>query len=121
VGSRFSVERAQFLPPRLSALYLPRGRAQHSRGAFFCRTTLALGTVRAAWCCGGLTERGRLQAALIALVAEDALIVEAQAEVTRYLSKEFEAAELVNRLIRLVDGPDQRRAQRLAREALAEG
>jgi hypothetical protein len=93
------------VPPSPSALYLPRGRVQHSRGAFFCRTTLALGTVGAAWRCGGLTERGRLQAALIALVAEDALIVEAQAEVTRYLSKEFEAAELVNRLIRLVDGP----------------
>jgi hypothetical protein len=68
-----------------------------------------------------MTERERLRAALIALVAEDALILEAQAEVARYLSKEFEAAELVNRLIRLLDGPDQRRAQRLAREALAEG
>jgi hypothetical protein len=54
-----------------------------------------------------MTERERLRAALIALVAEDALILEAQAEVTRYLSKEFEAAELVNRLIRLLDGPDQ--------------
>jgi hypothetical protein len=68
-----------------------------------------------------MTERERLRAALIALVAEDALILEGQAEVARYLSKEFEAAELVNRLIRLLDGPDQRRAQRLAREALAEG
>ena len=68
-----------------------------------------------------MTERERLRAALIALVAEDALILEVQAEVARYLSKEFEAAELVNRLIRLLDGPDQRRAQRLAREALAEG
>jgi hypothetical protein len=37
-------------------------------------------------------------AALIALVAEDALILDAQAEVARYLSKEFEAAELVDRL-----------------------
>ena len=68
-----------------------------------------------------MTERERLRAAMIALVAEDALILEGQAEVARYLSKEFEAAELVNRLIRLLDGPDQRRAQRLAREALAEG
>jgi hypothetical protein len=67
-----------------------------------------------------MTERERLRAALIALVAEDALILEAQAEVTRYLSKEIEAAELVNRIIRLLDGPDQRRAQRLAREALGE-
>ena len=37
------------------------------------------------------------------------------------LAKEFEAAELVNRIIRLLDGPDQRRAQQLAREALADG
>jgi hypothetical protein len=68
-----------------------------------------------------MTEHERLRATLIALVAEDALIVEAQAEVKRYLAKEFDAAELVNRIIRLLDGPDQRRAQRLAREALAEG
>jgi hypothetical protein len=47
--------------------------------------------------------------------------VEAQAEVERYPGKEFEAAELVNRIIRLFDGPDQRRAQQLARGALAEG
>jgi hypothetical protein len=79
------------------------------------------GTVGGAWRCGGMTERERLQAALIALAAEDALIVEAQAEVERYLAKEFEAAELVNRIIRLFDGPDQRRAQQLARGALAEG
>jgi hypothetical protein len=92
-----------------------------SCGAFFCRTTLALGTVGAGWRCGGMTERGRLQAALIALAAEDALIVEAQAEVERYLAKEFEAAGLVNRIIRLLDGPDQRRAQQLARGALADG
>jgi hypothetical protein len=38
--------------------------------------------------------------------------------VTRYLSKEIEAPELVDRLIRLLDGPQQREAQRLAREAL---
>jgi DNA-binding response OmpR family regulator len=68
-----------------------------------------------------MPEPERLHAALIALAAEDALIVEAQAEVERYLAKEFEAAELANRIIRLLDGPDQRRAQRLAREALAEG
>ena len=59
----------------------------------------------------------RLEAALR---AEDALIVEAQAEVERYLMKEFEAAELVNRLIRILDGPEQREAQRLALEVLAE-
>ena len=93
----------------------------HSARGFFCRTTLALATVGAAWCCGGMTERGRLQAALVALAAEDALIVEAQAEVERYLAKEFEAAELVNRIVRLFDGPDQRRVQQLAREALTEG
>ena len=93
----------------------------HSARGFFCRTTLALGTVGAAWRCGGMTEHERLRAALIALVAEDALIVEAQAEVERYLAKEFEAAELVNRIVRLFDGPDQRRVQQLAREALTEG
>jgi hypothetical protein len=81
----------------------------------------ARNAVSAAWRCGGMTEHERLRAALIALVAEDALIVEAQAEVGRYLAKEFEAAELVDRLIRLLDGPDQRRAQRLARVALADG
>ena len=43
-----------------------------------------------------MTERERLRAALIALVAEDALILEAQAEVARYLSKEIEAAQLVS-------------------------
>jgi hypothetical protein len=68
-----------------------------------------------------MTERDRLRAALIALIAEDALIAEAQAEVKSYLSKGIEAAELISRLISLLDGPEQRRAQRLARAALGEG
>jgi hypothetical protein len=41
-------------------------------------------------------------------------------EVERYLTKQFEASELVDRLIRILDGPEQREAQRLAREALGE-
>jgi hypothetical protein len=56
----------------------------------------------------------------LALRANLALIVEAQAEITRYHTKEIEAAELVDRMIRLFDGPAQREGQRLAQEALAE-
>ncbi len=56
----------------------------------------------------------------LALRANLALIVEAQAEITRYHTKEIEAAELIDRMIRLFDGPAQREAQRLAQEALAE-
>jgi hypothetical protein len=54
-----------------------------------------------------------------ALRAEDALIREAQSEITLYLAKEIEAPELVTRLIALFDGPEQSRAQRLAADALA--
>jgi hypothetical protein len=56
----------------------------------------------------------------LALRTNLALIVEAQAEITRYHTKEIEAAELIDRMIRLIDGPAQREAQRLAQEALAE-
>ncbi|HEY6736027.1 MAG TPA: hypothetical protein VI256_19905, partial [Roseiarcus sp.] len=52
--------------------------------------------------------------------AQNALIVEAQAEITRYLTKEIESAELIDRLIRLLDGPQQRQPQQLARRAPAE-
>jgi hypothetical protein len=55
-----------------------------------------------------------------AVRAQDALIAEEQAEITRYHTKEFESAELVDRLIQLLDGPQQRAAQALAREALGE-
>jgi hypothetical protein len=54
-----------------------------------------------------------------ALHADETLIAEAQLEITRYLTKEIESAELVDRLVRLFDGPQQREAQRLASEALA--
>ena len=47
-------------------------------------------------------------------------MIEAQAEITRYLTKEIESAELVDRVIRLLDGPQQRQAQQLTRDALAE-
>jgi hypothetical protein len=42
------------------------------------------------------------------------LIAEAQAE------KEIESAEFVDRLVTILDGPQQREAQPLAREALGE-
>jgi hypothetical protein len=55
-----------------------------------------------------------------AVRAQDALIAEAQGLMTRYLANEVEPAELVNNLLRLLDGPRQREAQRLVREALGE-
>lgn len=55
-----------------------------------------------------------------ALRAQNALMIEAQAEITRYLTKEIKSAELVDRVIRLLDGPQQRQAQQLTRDALAE-
>jgi hypothetical protein len=55
-----------------------------------------------------------------ALSAQSALIGEAQAEIARYRSKEMESQEFIDRLIQLLDGPQQREAQRLAREALGE-
>ncbi len=39
---------------------------------------------------------------------------------TPYLAKQTEPAELVNNLLTLLDGPQQREAQRLVREALGE-
>ena len=55
------------------------------------------------------------------LALRDALIAAAQAEVERYLVKQIEAQEVVDRLIRLLDGPRQREVQRRAPEALAKG
>jgi hypothetical protein len=55
-----------------------------------------------------------------ALSAQSALIEEAQAEIARYLSKQMESWEFVDRLIRLLDGPRQREAKRLAQEALGQ-
>jgi len=54
------------------------------------------------------------------LSAQSALIEQAQAEIARYLSKEIESPEFIDRIIRLLDGPQQREALRLAREALGE-
>ena len=53
-----------------------------------------------------------------ALRAQTALVFDAQAKIARYLAKEFEQLDLVDRLIRLFDGPEQREAQR--QEALGE-
>jgi hypothetical protein len=55
-----------------------------------------------------------------ALRANCALIVEAQRLRTGYLAKQTEAPELVDSLLKLLDGPQQREAQRLAREALGD-
>jgi hypothetical protein len=63
---------------------------------------------------------GRTEQLEPAIRAQNALISEAQAGITRYLAKEIEAPELVDRLIRVFDGRAQREAQRLAREALGE-
>jgi hypothetical protein len=55
-----------------------------------------------------------------ALRAGDALIVEAQILLTRYLAQEIETPALIDGLRKLLDGPQQREAQRLAREAMGE-
>jgi hypothetical protein len=55
-----------------------------------------------------------------ALRANQALVFEAQGLLTRYLAKKVEAPTLIDSLLRLFDGPEQREAQRLAMEALAE-
>jgi hypothetical protein len=55
-----------------------------------------------------------------AIRAQAALIREAQAEITRYLTKETESPQFVDRIIRLFDGPRQRDVQRQAREALGD-
>jgi hypothetical protein len=55
-----------------------------------------------------------------AVRAQDALIAEAQRLLTDYLSKRTESAELINNLLGLFDGSQQREAQRLVREALGE-
>jgi hypothetical protein len=63
---------------------------------------------------------GRTERLEPAIRAQGVLIADAQREIERYLAKEIEAPELVDRLIRLFDGPEQRSAQRLVREALGE-
>jgi hypothetical protein len=55
-----------------------------------------------------------------AVRAQDVLIAAAQGLLTRYLSKEVESAELIDDLLRLFDGSQQREVQRLAREALGD-
>jgi hypothetical protein len=55
-----------------------------------------------------------------AVRAQDVLIAAAQGLLTRYLSKEVESAELIDDLLRLFDGSQEREVQRLAREALGD-
>ncbi|MGC2784145.1 MAG: hypothetical protein WA397_10025 [Roseiarcus sp.] len=65
-----------------------------------------------------MTERiAELEAAVR---AQDALIAEAQGLLTRYLSKGIEPAVLIDSLLKLFDGPQQREAQQISREALGE-
>jgi hypothetical protein len=54
-----------------------------------------------------------------AIRAQDALIAGAQKLLTDYFSKGNRPA-LIDRLLKLLDGPQQREAQRLAREAIGE-
>jgi hypothetical protein len=53
-----------------------------------------------------------------AVRAQDELIASAQGLLTRYLAKEIESPALVDRLLMLFDGPQQRETQQLVREAL---
>jgi hypothetical protein len=55
-----------------------------------------------------------------AVRAQDSLIAAAQRLLTDYLSKKTDSADLINNLFTLLDGPQQREAQRLVREALGE-
>ena len=55
-----------------------------------------------------------------AVRSQDALINAAQGLLTRYLVSEIESPALVDHLLTLFDGPQQRETQRLVREALGE-
>jgi hypothetical protein len=55
-----------------------------------------------------------------AVRAQSALIFEAQTLVAAYLAKDLESPALIDRLSRLLNGPQEREAVRLAREALGE-
>jgi hypothetical protein len=49
--------------------------------------------------------------------AQDALIAAAQGLLTRYLAKEIESPSLIDALLLLLDGPQQRETQRLVADA----
>jgi hypothetical protein len=55
-----------------------------------------------------------------AVRAQSALIFEAQTLLAAYLAKDLESPALIDRLSRLLNGPQEREADRLAREALGE-
>ena len=55
-----------------------------------------------------------------AIRAQDELIASAQGLLTRYLVKEIESPALVDHLLMLFDGPQQREAQGLAAKALGD-
>ena len=52
-----------------------------------------------------------------AVLAQDALIAAGQGLLTRYLAKEIESPSLIEALLRLLDGPQQRETQRLVAKA----
>jgi hypothetical protein len=56
-----------------------------------------------------------------ALVAHVALRIQAERLLATYVAPESNRADIINELITLFDGPQQREAQRLAAEALREG
>jgi hypothetical protein len=55
-----------------------------------------------------------------AVRAQDGLIAAAQRLLTRYRAKEIESPMLIDGLLKLFDGPQQREVQLLSREALGE-
>jgi hypothetical protein len=62
-----------------------------------------------------MTDSAELEAALRANLA---LIEDAQRLLTRYLAKQVEAPALIDSLLLLLDGPQQREAKELAEKAL---
>lgn len=82
------------------------------------RYRATLGSLRIVARCGVMSDRtAEFEAAIR---AQAGLISEAQELLTRYLSKEIEAPALIDALLKLLDGPQQHEAERLAREALGE-
>ncbi|MBV8794595.1 MAG: hypothetical protein JO136_06615 [Hyphomicrobiales bacterium] len=55
-----------------------------------------------------------------AVRAQAALIFEAQTLLTAYLAKDLDSPVLIDRLLKLLDGPQKRAAEALMREALGE-
>src|SRR5580704_9686276 len=68
--------------------------------------------------CGSVTDRtAKLEAALR---VNAALLVQAERLIGAYIAPESDKTAIINELIRLLDGPAQREAKRLAEIALVE-